>query len=65
MLKLPYVGGDEGARDGSRLWRSSPRDPSEAALNLGVRITGTLGDIDPLNRVLFKRARSKVKQGPL
>ena len=25
---------------------------------LGVRIRGTLGDIDPLNKVPFKRARS-------
>ena len=35
---------------------------SETAV-LGVRIRGTLGDIDPLSKV-FKRARSRVKKGP-
>ena len=29
----------------------------------GVRIKGTLGDIDPLNKVPVKRARSRVKKG--
>ena len=33
--------------------------------NLGVRIRGTLGDIDPLNKVPFKRAISRAKKGPL
>ena len=28
-------------------------------------ITGTLGDIDPLNKVPFKRATSGVQKGPL
>ena len=32
---------------------------------MGVRIRGTLGDIDPLNKVPFKRAKSRVKKGPL
>ena len=32
---------------------------------LGVRIQGTLGEIDPLNKLLFKRAISRVKKGPL
>ena len=32
---------------------------------LGVRITGTLGDIEPLNKVPFKRATSGVQKGPL
>ena len=32
-------------------------------LRLGVRIRGTLGDIDPLNKVPFKRARSRVQKG--
>ena len=32
---------------------------------LGGGIRGTLGDIDPLNTVLFKRAISRVKKGPL
>ena len=32
---------------------------------MGARITGTLGDIDPLNKVPFKRARSRVQKGPL
>ena len=31
-----------------------------SAINLGVRIRGSLGDIDPLNKVPFKRARSRV-----
>ena len=30
---------------------------------LGVRMRGTLGDIDPLNKVLFKRSISRVKKG--
>ena len=33
--------------------------------NMGVRIRVTFGDIDPLNKVPSKRARSKVKKGPL
>ena len=32
---------------------------------LGVRIGGTLGDIDPLSKVPFERATSRVKKGPL
>ena len=35
---------------------------------MGVRIggaRGTLGDIDPPNKVLCKRARSRVQKGPL
>ena len=32
---------------------------------LGVRTRETLGDVDPLNKVPFKRAISKVKKGPL
>ena len=31
---------------------------------MGVRIRGTLGDLDPLNKVPFKRATSKVQKGP-
>ena len=34
-----------------------------AIVVLGVRIGGTLGDIDPLNKVPFKRARSRVQKG--
>ena len=30
---------------------------------LGVRIRGTLGDIDPLHKVPFERARSRVQKG--
>ena len=30
---------------------------------LGGRIKGTLGDIDPLNKVPLKRARSRVQKG--
>ena len=32
---------------------------------LGVRTRGTLGDMDPLNKVPFKRARSRVQEGRL
>ena len=32
---------------------------------MGVRIQGTLGDIDRLNKVSFKRAISRVQKGPL
>ena len=32
---------------------------------MGARIWGTLGDIDPLNKVPLKRAISRVKKGPL
>ena len=32
---------------------------------VGVRIRGTLGDIDPLNKLTFKRARSTLQKGPL
>ena len=34
-------------------------------MNIGVRLRGTLGDIDPLNKVPFKRAISRVNRGPL
>ena len=34
-------------------------------IELGVRIRGTLGDLDPLNKVPFKRATSRVQKGPL
>ena len=37
----------------------------DARMRLGVRIKGTLGDIDPLNKVPFKRATSRVPKGPL
>ena len=32
---------------------------------MGVRIRVTLGDIDPLNKVPFKRATSRDQKGPL
>ena len=32
---------------------------------LGDRIRGTLGDRDPLDKVPFKRAISRVEKGPL
>ena len=32
---------------------------------IGFRISGTLGDIDPLNKVPLKRAISRVKKGLL
>ena len=33
------------------------------AVGMGVGIRATLGDIDPLNKVPFKRARSRVQKG--
>ena len=38
---------------------------SHTQLGVGARSRGTLGDIDPLNKVPFKRARSRAKKGPL
>ena len=32
---------------------------------MGVKIRGTLGDIDPLNKVSCKGAKSRVKKGTL
>ena len=32
---------------------------------MGVRSRGTLGDIDPVNKVPFKSATSRVQKGPL
>ena len=39
--------------------------PSTAfkGFRIGGRIKGTLGDIDPLNKVTLKRARSRVQKG--
>ena len=34
-----------------------------AITGIGGRIKGTLGDIDPLNKALLKRARSRVQKG--
>ena len=34
------------------------------SLPMGDRIRGTLGDVDPLSKVPFKRARSRVQKGP-
>ena len=45
--------------------RSESRISGPYLGSLGVRIRGTLGDIDPLNKVPFKRAISSVKKGPL
>ena len=36
-----------------------------STINLGAGIKGTLGDIDPLNKVPFKRATSRVWKGPV
>ena len=36
-----------------------------AAARQRVRMKGSLGDIDPLNQVQFKRATRRVKKGPL
>ena len=38
---------------------------ARATTQVGVMIRGTLGDIDPLNKVPFKRATSRVQKGPL
>ena len=38
-------------------------NPKQASF-MGVRTRGTIGDIDPLNKVSFKRARSRAKKGP-
>ena len=38
--------------------------PAEAH-DVGLRIRGTVGDIDPLNKAPLKRARSGVQKGPL
>ena len=32
---------------------------------MGVRSRGTLGDIDPLNKVPFRRATTRVEEAPL
>ena len=40
-------------------------DPLHSGEEVGLRIRGTLGDIDPLNKVPFKRAPSRVQKGPL
>ena len=32
---------------------------------MGARIRGNFGDIDPLKKVPVKRAKSRVKKGPL
>ena len=42
-----------------------PLGRCKAPLLLGVRIRGTLGAIDPLNKVPSKRATSRVQKGPL
>ena len=46
---------------GVKFWLRGSRE----SLKLGVRIRGTPGDIDPLNKAPFKRAISRVKKGPL
>ena len=32
---------------------------------MGVGIRGTLGDIEPLNKAPYKKARSRAKKSPL
>ena len=47
---------------------SAPNPKRRKALPLqeiGVRIRGTLGHPDPLNKVPFKKAISRIKKGPL
>ena len=58
----------EGSAAAQRRFLAKPSQakPSQAKLSqVGVRIRGTLGDIDPLNKVPFKRATSRVQKGPL
>ena len=44
-------------------WQPEPQRPKSYTLKLGLG--GTLGDIDPLHEVPFKRARGRIKKGPL
>ena len=46
------------------LWGRGFRDEG-LWFRMGDRIRGTLGDADPLNKVPFKRATSRVKKGPV
>ena len=39
--------------------------PFSESFKVGVGTRGTLGDIDPLNKVPFKRATSEVQKGPI
>ena len=41
------------------------RSRRTSVLLLGDRIRGTLGDFDPLNKVPFQRARTRVQKCPL
>ena len=43
--------------------RQPPNRKMPPKCSLGGRIKGTLGDIDPLNKVPLKRARSRVQKG--
>ena len=58
LLTAPWLFGMLGA------WAKAQRTGA-SCFWVGVRIRGTLGDIDPLNKVPFKRARSRVQKGPL
>ena len=46
-------------------FREKCKPPNRRNVNAGVRIRGALGDIDPLNKVPSKRARSRVQKGLL
>ena len=45
-------------------WRFGDEVPGIQSL-IGVRMRGTLGDIDPLKQVLLRRAINRVKNCPL
>ena len=47
------------------LWPNVPktRNPVPPTHKLGDRIRGTLGDIDPLNKVPVKESQKRVKKG--
>ena len=45
--------------------QSPDSGPDPSTPNIGFRSRGTLAGVDPLNKVPFKRARSRVKKGPL
>ena len=49
----------------AEVWAGRAGGPTTDDSIMGVRISGTPGDIDPLNKVPFKRATSRVHKGPL
>ena len=60
-MALLYPGSKLGPWAGRLCFRNA--ETGDSSFNLGVRIRGTVGDIDPLNQVPFKGAISRVKTG--